>query len=180
LSLFDTEALWLAVRRRLAVPSFMVGLLLLPLLGALGVTGAAELGVRHFGRNWSAVFGYSARPDEDGTRALLLAAALTLAPFVQAAVALLVLPLYNAARAPRRALAVFSVGSVPLYVAGLGMVLLPGILLVLVAGFVSLVWWSQGARDLLGVPASEGIEFVTITLLASTALLGLASTAFPF
>jgi hypothetical protein len=57
---------------------------------------------------------------------------------------------------------------------------LPGILLVLVAFFVSLVWWSTGARKLLAVPLAEAPEFVTITVLAASSALFLCSTALPF
>lgn len=180
MSLFDTAALWQRVARRLQRPGLPFWLLAIAPLGALGVTLAAELGVRHFNSDWNAVLGYSARPDSDGRRALLLWLALTLAPLAQAVTALVVLPLYNARRAPRAAFALFVIGSVPLYVAGLALVLLPGILLVMFAAFVALAWWSQGASELLGVPPRESIEFATITLLVSTALLGLASTAFPF
>jgi len=150
------------------------------MVGALGVALAAETGVRVFNAEWHPVLGYSARPDREGTRFALLWLALVLAPFAQAAVGCLLLPLYRRPRRWREALAVFVVGTVPLYVAGLSLVLLPGILLVLVAFFVSFVWWTAGACELLGVPRGEGIEFVTVTLLGASSALFLCSTAFPF
>jgi hypothetical protein len=178
--LFDTDALWTAVAARLPERNAWPSLLALAAVGAAGVTLAAEFGVRHFDGAWNSVLGYSARPDEDGTRVALLWTALFLLPFAQAIAALAVLPFYSAPRRPLAAVAVFCVGSVPLYVAGLALVVAPGILLMAAALFVSLAWWSQGARALLGVPAGETLEFVTVTLLAASALLGLASTAFPF
>ena len=84
---------------------------------------------------------------------------------------------------PRRwsaALAVAVVGAVPVYVSGLAMVLLPGIVLVLVGFCVSLVWWATGARSLLGVPAPDCAEFVVATLIVAGAALMLLSTLFPF
>jgi hypothetical protein len=168
------------VAAHLQRPAAWPALLALAAVGAAGVTFAAEFGVRHFDAAWNPVLGYSARPDEEGTRITVLWAALFLLPLAQAAAALVVLPFYNAPRRPRAAVALFCIGSVPLYVAGLTLVFAPGILLSIAALFVSLAWWSQGARVLLGVPAGETIEFVTVTLLAASALLGLASTAFPF
>ena len=180
MNLLEPEGLWPAVDERLGSGGARFALLAQPLVGALGVTVASEIGVRVFNGEWHPVFGYSALPDVAGTRMLLLWLALATAPFVQTLIALAVLPLYNCSRRPLATYAVFAVGSVPLYVAGLALLLLPGILLVCLAGFVSLAWWSQGAHALLGVPRSETIEFVVIALFASSALLGLASTAFPF
>jgi len=78
------------------------------------------------------------------------------------------------------AIVVFVVGSVPLYVAGLSLLLLPGILVVLVAFFISIAWWTTGAYELLEVPRGEGAEFVTVSLLGASSALFVCSTAFPF
>ena len=154
--------------------------MLIPVVGALGVATAAEIGVRVFNTAWHPVFGYSARPDIEGSRVRLLWLALALAPLIQAAVSVMILPLYRLRRRWREALSVAVVGTIPLYVGGLALVLLPGLLLVLLASFVSFVWWSTGARELLEVPREETIEFVTVTVLGSSSALFLGSTAFPF
>lgn len=180
MNLFEPEGLWRAVQARIDRPGAVGWLLLIPLVGGLAVAIAADTGVRVFTTEWNPVIGYSARPDDDGARLRLLWAGLALAPIAQAAAAVLILPLYGRPRRVRAALAVAVVGTVPLYVAGLSLVLLPGILLVLVAFFVSFVWWSTGACQLLGVPRAEGPEFVTVMLLAASSALFLASTAFPF
>ena len=180
MSLLEPEGLWDRVRRRCERDDALLPLLLIPLAGALGVALAAEAGVRLFNTEWNPVLGYSARPDNDGSRVGLLWLALALAPFVQAVVGTLVLPLYQRPRRWRTALAVFVVGAVPLYVAGLSLLLLPGILLVLVAFFVSIAWWTAGAHELLEVPRGEGAEFVTVSLLGASSALFLCSTAFPF
>ena len=143
MSLLEPEGLWDRVRRRCERDDALLLLLLIPLAGALGVALAAEAGVR-------------------------LWLALALAPFVQALVATLVLPLYRRPRRWRTTLAVFVVGAVPLYVAGLSLLLLPGILLVLVAFFISIAWWTAGAHELLEVPRGEGAEFVTVSLLGAS------------
>lgn len=177
---FELEGLWTSVRARIDRPGALGWLLLIPVIGGLAVAIAAEAGVRVFTTEWNPVIGYSARADDDGARMRLLWAGLALAPFVQTAAALLILPLYGLPRRVRPALAVAVVGTIPLYVAGLSLVLLPGILLVLVAFFASLAWWTTGACELLGVPREEGPEFTTIMVLAASSALFLASTAFPF
>ena len=168
------------VRERTARPGAIGWLLLIPVVGALGDAAAAEIGVRVFNTEWNPVFGYSARPDIEGSRVRLLWVALALAPLVQAAVGAMILPLYRLRRQWRAALAVAVVGTVPLYVAGLALIVLPGIFLLLLAFFVSCVWWTTGARELLEVPPAETLEFVTVTLLASSSAIFLASIAFPF
>ena len=117
MSLLEPEGLWDRVRRRCERDTALLPLLLIPLAGALGVAVAAEAGVRLFNTEWNPVLGYSARPDNEGSRVGLLWLALALAPFVQAVVGTLVLPLYGRPRRWRTALVVFVVGAVPLYVA---------------------------------------------------------------
>jgi len=180
LSLFEPEALWTAVERRLQRRGFVGPLLCVPALGALAAALASEIGVRHFNTQWHPVFGYSARPDAEGSRFLVLWAALALAPIAQGLVGAMLLPLYSRPRRWRAALAVAIVGAVPLYVSGLAMVLLPGLVIVLGGFAVSVAWWATGARELLAVPASECAEFVAAALIASSAALLLFSTAFPF
>ena len=180
MSIFEPEDLWEAVRERMESPGALGWLLLIPIVGALAVAIAVEMGVRVFTTEWNAVLGYSARPDDDGARLRLLWVALALAPFVQAAAGLLILPLYGRRRRARAALAVAVVGTMPLYAAGLSLVLLPGIIVVLVAFFVSFAWWTTGACQLLEVPRGDGAEFVTVTVMAASSALFLCSTALPF
>ena len=154
--------------------------MLISLLGAFAMALATETGVRVFNTEWSPVFGYSARPHSEALHFALLWLALALAPWFQAAVGALLLPFYRRPRRWLNAFAVFVVGTIPVYVAGLSLLLLPGILLVMVAFFVSFAWWTIGAHELLEVPHAEVIEFVTMTLLGASSALFLGSTAFPF
>jgi hypothetical protein len=179
LNVFEPDGLWDAVSERLARPGVPGWLALIPVVGALAVAIAAETGVRVFNTEWHAVFGYSARPDADGSRFRTLWVALALAPYLQGVVGALLLPMYGRIRRWRAAITVAIVGSVPLYIAGLTMVWLPGIILVLGAFFVSFVWWVIGARELLEVPHSEATEFVTVTLMGSTAAMLLLTAALP-
>lgn len=180
MSPFEPDALWAALERRLQQRGFLGWLLFVPALGALAVALASEVGVRHFSTQWHPVFGYSARPDSEGSRFLLLWTALAFAPIVQGLVGAMLLPLYSRPRRWRVALAVAIVGTVPLYVSGLAMVMLPGLVIVLGGFAVSVVWWATGARELLEVPPSECAEFVAVALIASSSGLLLFSRAFPF
>lgn len=180
MNLLEPEALWQAVQRRLQRPGAIGWLLMIPVAGGFGVALAAAVGVRVFNSEWSAVFGYTARPDVEGARFAMLWAALALAPLVQGAVGAALLGFYQQPRRWRAALAVAVVGAVPVYLSGLAMVLLPGIVIVLVGFGVSVVWWATGARDLLGVAASDTAEFVVATLFVAGAVLMLFSTLFPF
>jgi hypothetical protein len=178
LSLLEPDALWQTVQRRLQRPGALGWLLMIPVVGGFGVALAAGIGVRVFDSEWSAVFGYTARPDVDGARFRMLWAALALAPLVQGAVGASLLGFYSQPRRWQAALAVAVVGAVPVYVSGLAMVLLPGIVIVLVGFCVSVVWWATGAREVLGVSAPECAEFVVATLTVTGAALMLFSTLF--
>lgn len=179
MSLFEPEGLWSGVRARLGERGLPGWLVLIPLLGALGVTAAVELGVRTFDTDWHPVFGYSARPDDGGARFRALWIALAATPVIQGVATALLGPLYGQPRRWREALAVAIVGNVPLYFSGIALLWLPGILLVIVAFFVSYVWWVTGVRELLGVPPSESTEFVMITVIASSSALFLLSSVLP-
>jgi hypothetical protein len=179
LNVFEPDGLWDAVRNRLPRPGSLGWLALIPVVGAFAVAIAAETGVRVFNTEWHAVFGYSARPDADGSRFRALWVALAVTPYLQGVVGAFLLPMVGRTRQWRAAIAVAVVGTVPLYLAGLTMVWLPGIILVLGAFFVSFVWWVNGAPELLDVPHSEATEFVTVTLIGSSASVLLLTTALP-
>ncbi|HSQ11009.1 MAG TPA: hypothetical protein VLN25_10420 [Burkholderiaceae bacterium] len=82
MNVFEPDGLWEAVRERLARPGALGWLTLIPVVGAFAVAIAAETGVRVFNTDWHAVFGYSARPDTDGSRFRALWVALALAPYI--------------------------------------------------------------------------------------------------
>ena len=179
MNLLEPPGLWQKVRQHLAVPGAVGWLLAIAVVGAFGVTVAAEIGVRIFNTEWSQTFGYSARPDAEGTRSRMLWLALALAPLFQALVGVMILPLYGLERRWREAIGVAVVGTIPLYAAGLALVVLPGILIVLFAYFISFAWWTSGVRELLGVSRADAFEFVTVTVLASGVALLVCSVAAP-
>jgi hypothetical protein len=63
------------------------------------------------------------------------------------------------------------VGALPIYAAGLALVVLPGVLLLFAAFFLSCFWWSAGLRTVLGVPPGDAGEFNVLALLGSGMLL---------
>ena len=71
------------------------------------------------------------------------------------------------------------IGSVPLYVAGVTLVLLPGILLFAIAFVISCGWWASGNRRLLGLEYSESPEHVAVSLTISSGLMLLLFASFP-
>ena len=77
------------------------------------------------------------------------------------------------------AVAVAIIGTVPMYVAGLTLVLLPGILLFGIAFVISCGWWASGNRRLLGLKYSESPEHVAVSLLLSGGVLILVSSIWP-
>jgi hypothetical protein len=87
--------------------------------------------------------------------------------------------MYGRSRDWMGGLAVAVLGSVPVYVAGLGLVLLPGILLVCLAFLVSCAWWGSGARLLLGIPSGEAADHVVASFIAGSLALTIASALIP-
>ena len=175
----DPDLWWDAVEPRLGRPPLTIALLLLAVIGALGVAVACEIGVRIFNTNWDYVFGYNAQRDRGWQPFFSLWGAFALAPIVQGLVGAALMKVYS--RPPRwqRAVAVAIVGSVPMYMAGFTLVLLPGILLFAIAFVISCGWWASGNRRLLGLKYSESPEHVAVSLTVSGGLMLLMSASLP-
>ena len=175
--MLEPPELWETVERRLAQPGALAWLLLLSVVGGFGGALASEIGVRVFTTDWHPVMGYAPQPDRDSRGFFLLWSALAIAPLIQGAVGASLLSLYRRPRRWDAALAVSVVGSIPLYLASLTLVWLPGILLFMFAFLISCSWWSDGARELLGINPSESADYVAAMLIASSAILFLFSAA---
>jgi hypothetical protein len=178
--MFEPVELWDVVARRLERPDALLHLILLAVLGSGGIALASEIGVRIFNTDWHRIAGYSTQPNRSWTSFFTLWAVYALAPVFQGLTGAWLLRFYRRPRQWRGALAVSVVGTIPLYIAGLSLVLLPGILLVCVAFLVSCMWWSSGSQQLLGVPPGESADYVAAMLVASSALLFLLSASLPF
>lgn len=178
-ALFEPAWLWDRVRPRLHRPGAALALLAIALLGGLGVAVATEIGVRTFNTDWNYVAGYSTQSARGYGPFLLLWALAALMSIAQGLFGALLLPMYGRSRDWMGGLAVAVLGSVPVYVAGLGLVLLPGILLVCLAFLVSCAWWGSGARLLLGIPSGEAADHVVASFIAGSLALTIASALIP-
>ena len=177
--MLEPLSLWESVAARLEVPGALGWLVLVAIVGGLGVAMASEIGVRNFTTDWHQVMGYAPQPDRGWRTFALLWFGLTSAPLIQGIVGAQLLKLYRRPRRWKSALAVAIVGTLPLYLAGLTLVLLPGILVVVIAFLISCSWWSTGGQELLGIAPSESPDYVAATLIASGAILFFISAALP-
>lgn len=174
-ALLDPDAWWDLLERRLADRGAVALLAAIAIVGALGIAFACEVGVRVFNTDWHPVAGYNVQRGRGWTPFFALWAFLTAMPVVQGLVGACLLPLYSRPRRWLKAVGVAVLGSVPTYLAGPALVLLPGILLVVIAFLLSCAWWGSGCQRLLDVPASESADFVAVSLLLTSAIVYLLS-----
>lgn len=174
--LLDQDAWWDQVEERLKNRSAAGFLFAIAIVGGFGIAFACEVGVRVFNTDWHAVAGYNVQRDRGLLPFFALWAVLVLMPIAQGFIGACLLPLYSRPRRWLASVGVAVVGAVPIYLAGLALVLLPGILLVVVAFLLSCAWWGGGSQRLLGVPAPESADFVAASLLLTSALVLLTST----
>lgn len=177
--LFDPEAWWDFIEPKIDHGGALPLLCALALGGGLVIALATEIGIRIFNTDWNYVAGYGMQRDRGWAPFFTLWAVVGLAPFVQGLVSAGLLKLYAHSRRWLRAIAVAVIGSIPVYVAGLSLILLPGILIVIVAFLVSCAWWAGGSRRLLGVAYGDSAEYVAVSLVVSGALLVLLSANVP-
>jgi hypothetical protein len=174
-SLLDPDAWWDQVERHLDDGDAAVFLFTIAVVGGFGIALACEVGIRVFNTDWHVVAGYNVQPARGWVPFFALWGVLTLMPIVQGLVGACLLPLYSRPRRWLASVGVAIVGAVPVYLAGLTLVLLPGILIVVVAFLLSCAWWGSGSQRLLAVPASESADFVAASLLLTSGILFLAS-----
>jgi hypothetical protein len=170
---FEPLSLWAQVNALLAADAgrALRRLAGLALLGAAGVASAVWLGTTFFDTAWHADLGFHSIDTLAFEPFRTTLAGFLLAPLALAAMYLLMAPLYRLPRRPLAAFAVAVVGALPIYGAGLTLVVVPGVLLLLAAFFLSCCWWSTGLRQVLGVPPRDATEFNVLALLGSGLLL---------
>ena len=175
----DPDKWWDVIEQRFGDRRLLIALFTLALAGAFVVALACEIGVRHFDTDWNATLGYRVERERSWGPFFALWAGFTIAPIVQGLVAAMLLKVYLLPSRWLRGVAVAIVGSVPMYIAGLALVLLPGILLFAIAFIVSCGWWASGHRRLLGIRDSESTEHVAVSLVISGVLMLLVSASLP-
>jgi hypothetical protein len=176
-ALLDPEIWWNTIERRFGDRRLTIALLALAIAGALGIAMASEIGVRYFNTDWNYLLGYSVQRDRTWQPFLALWAGIAIAPIVQGLVGAALLKIYSQPQLWMRGVAVAIIGSIPMYIAGLALVLLPGILLFAIAFVISCGWWTSGSRRLLGVGYSEALEHVVVSLTISGGLMLLFSAS---
>lgn len=180
--LADPGAWWDAIEPRLGDRRLAVALLCLALVGALGIAAACEIGIRVLNTDWSETFGYNVQRNRGAQPFFVLWGGLTFAPIAQGLVGAALINVYSQPQQPRRwerGVAVAIIGWLPMYVAGLTLVVLPGIMIFAIAFLVSCGWWASGNQRLLGLRYSESPEHVAVSLTISGGLMLLMSTTLP-
>jgi len=175
----EPDSWWDAVESRLGDRRLAIGLLALACAGAFGIALACEIGIRYFNTDWNYGLGYSVQRDRDWQPFFALWAGVVIWPIVLGLVGVALLKIYSRPLCWRRGVAVAIIGSIPMYVAGLTLVLLPGILVFAIAFLISCSWWANGNRRLLGIRDSESAEHVAVSLTISGVLMMLCFAALP-
>jgi len=175
LKLADPDIWWNTVERHLGGPRLPRLLLALAITGAFGIAAASEIGIRYFNADWNFAFGYSVQRDRSWGPFFALWGGTVIALITQGLVGAALMPVYSKPRLWMRAVSVAIIGSIPMYVAGLALVLLPGVLLFAFAFLLSCGWWTSGGRRLLGLGYGEAPEHVVVALTISAGLMLLLS-----
>ena len=175
----DPEAWWGAIEPLLDDRRLTIALILLALLGSFVVATASEIGIRVFNTSWDNTLGYAVQLDRGWRPFVALWGGFTIATIVQGLIGAALLKIYSKPQRWLRSVAVAVVGSVPMYVAGVTLVLLPGILLFAIAFLISCGWWASGNRRLLGLTYGESPEHVAVSLVVSGGLMVLIASSVP-
>lgn len=175
----ESQAWWDRIERQPDHGRLLALLIALALAGGLAIASATAIGVRHFTIDWHYVAGYGRQPDRGWSSFFGLWALTTVAPFIQGFVGACLLKLYSRPAQWLRSTAVAVVGTLPVYVSGLALVMLPGILIVAIAFLISCAWWGSGSRRLLGVADADVPDYVAVSLVGSGPLLMMLSASVP-
>ena len=176
---FDPEAWWDAIEPLLGDRRLTLALIVLALAGSFVVAVASEIGVRVFNTDWNNTFGYAVQRNRGWQPFFALWSGFAIATIVQGLVGAALLRIYSKPQRWLRGVAVAIIGSVPMYVTGVTLVLLPGILLFAIAFLISCGWWASGNRRLLGLTYGESPEHVAVSLVVSGALMVFITAAMP-
>jgi Yip1 domain len=139
---------------------------------------AMSLGVTFFNTDWSQAFGYRSQPGQ----ALVVAGQVVLVSLLSvlllAWVFHLLAPMYKVKRNYSTMLKVAILGSLPVWLTGFTLVLLPGIIFTVVAFGYSCYLYAVGLDEVCGAPPGEAPEYVAVAMifhaLASSAVGALA------
>ena len=174
--LTDPEAWWDAIEPLLRDRRFTIALIVLALAGSFVVTVASEIGIRIFNTDWDSTLGYAVQPNRGWQPFFAMWGGFTIATIVQGLIGAALLKIYSKPQRWLRSVAVAIIGTIPMYVTGVTLVLLPGILLFAIAFVISCGWWASGNRRLLGLTYGESFEHVAVSLMLSGGLMVLIAS----
>jgi hypothetical protein len=129
---------------------------------------ATVIGMSVFDRDWDPTHGYLVRSEHVLAAGAATFSAIVGSIFALAAIFACIAPMFGGNRDFLGALKVTTYGSVPVMLAGATLVMPVMALIGLVGLFHTLVLFWIGARSVLNVPASEGAEFIGISLVLLT------------
>lgn len=136
-------------------------LLPLCLLGPIATT----IGMRHFNAAWDVNHGYRVAAGDIFAATATSVFTSVFSVFAIAGAFVLVAPMYGSSRDYRRALTVATYGAIPVFLAGITLVLPVMVIVTVVALLQTLYLYWLGAKQLLGVVRNEQAEFVGVSML---------------
>jgi hypothetical protein len=120
--LADPDAWWNAVEPLVDDRRFTIALVLLALAGSFVVTVASEIGIRIFNTDWDNTLGYAVQSNRSWEPFFALWGGFTIATIVQGLIGAALLKIYSKPSHWLRGVAVAVIGSVPMYVTGVALV----------------------------------------------------------
>ena len=164
---------WGAIAARPHSASALIMRLILPgsLVSALAVTA----GITWFNRDWHDDFGYSAPASQALSIGFATLALSALYALVLAGVFTLTGKMYRSRGSYVQALLLVAYGTLPVWIAGAFMFLMPAALLGMLVFVYACLIYSQGAHAVLGIAESETTEFVAISLLLAALVMTVLS-----
>ena len=129
---------------------------------SFAVAAAVSLGVAVFNQSWDLDYGYRVAPERWFETGLATFAISMVTVFLFAAVIVCLAPLYKTPRDYGKALIVATMGTLPFWMLGLTLFLLPAIIPCLLAFAHSCYLYSVGLEEVLKVKPSMSHEYVAI------------------
>jgi hypothetical protein len=170
---------WQAIAREALSPARLLGRVALPL--SLAMAAAVAFGVVFFNTDWSYNFGYRAQPGQWPLIAVTVVLGSLASVTLLAGVFHWLAPMYKVPRRFGNALKVATLGTVPIWLTGLSLVLLPGVIFMIIAFGYSCYLYAVGLSEVCGAPTGQAPEYVAVSMilhaLGASALGAMAAAA---
>jgi hypothetical protein len=161
---------WTVISEEALSVGFLTMFYVLPF--ALGVACSAAIGALFFNREWDETLGYSVGADAAPGVAVTTFFFALITTFAMAWVFQRVARAYSVKPGFNAAFKVAVFGTVPTWLAGMTLFFMPMVVAAIFAFVWSCVLYARGAHTVFGMKEKETGEFVAISLVASSMLLG--------